>query len=73
MCDIEKGMLKTDSNYILIQEREEAIKYAVNLAKDGDVILLAGKGAEKYTETLGIKRLYNDKDTLKNILEHKNA
>lgn len=73
MCEIEKGVLMTSSNYILIQEREEAIKYAVNLAKKGDIILLAGKGAERYTETLGIKRLYNDKDTLKNILEHKNA
>ena len=53
---------------MLIQDREEAIEYALNLAKTGDVVLIAGKGGEKYQEILGIKRPYNDNDTVKEVL-----
>ncbi len=68
MMEIEKGIIKTSKKYILIQDRTDAIKYAMETASNGDVILVAGKGSEKYQETLGIKRLYNDKDTVKEII-----
>ena len=61
-------MLFKSKNYILIQDRVEAIKYAINIAEKGDVVLIAGKGCEKYQEVLGIKHLYNDKDTVKELL-----
>jgi UDP-N-acetylmuramyl tripeptide synthase len=32
-------------------------------------VLIAGKGSEKYQEVLGIKHLYNDKDTVKEVFE----
>ena len=32
--------------------------------KNGDTTVIAGKGAEKYQEILGIKHDYNDKDTI---------
>ena len=38
--------------------------FPLDYAKKGDVILVAGKGAEKYQEILGIKHDYNDKDTI---------
>ena len=46
----------------------KAVKYAVNSAGEGDVVLIDGKGAEKYQEVFGIKRPYNDKDTVEEIL-----
>ncbi len=68
MTQIEKGMLKKSKKYLLIEEREDAIKYALDIAVKGDVILIAGKGSEKYQEILGIKKLYNDKDTVNEYL-----
>lgn len=68
ISEIEKGVLEVSKNYVAIQDRTEGIKYALNYAKKGDVVLIAGKGAEKYQEILGIKHLYNDKDTVNGIL-----
>ncbi len=68
MSDIERGVLKKSRRYVMVQIRKEAITYAMNMASAGDIILLAGKGAEKYQEVLGIKRLYNDKDTVEEVL-----
>lgn len=62
--DIEKGVLKTNKRFISIEDREEAIIYALNMAKEGDSVVICGKGGEKYQEVLGIKKLYNDKDTV---------
>lgn len=65
---IEKGVLSVNKNYVVIEKREDAIEYALNMAAVGDVILIAGKGGEKYQEILGIKRPYNDKDTVMEYL-----
>ena len=67
---IEKGILKNSENYVIVEDRKQAIKYAVNYAKKGDTILIAGKGSEKYQEVFGIKRFYNDVDALNEILEN---
>lgn len=66
---IEEGLIKVSNDYVLIQDRVEAIDYAIKMAKSGDVIVVAGKGSEKYQDVLGIKHLYNDKDTIKEILK----
>lgn len=47
-----------------ITDRKEAIKVAVNLAQAKDIILLAGKGHEKYQEINGIKNPFDDKAIL---------
>ena len=65
--EIEKGILEVTKNYILIQDRAEAIKYALESASKLDYILIAGKGGENYQEILGIKHQYNDKDKVKEI------
>ena len=67
-CEIEEGVLKVSKKYVIVEERAEGIRYALTLAKKGDVVLIAGKGAEKYQDVLGIKTPYNDKDTAINIL-----
>ncbi len=46
--EIETGIKKTDGEYIRITDRREAIAYALDMAKSGDVIILAGKGQETY-------------------------
>ncbi len=46
--DIETGMKKTDCEYIVIENRKEAIGYALDFAEKGDIVILAGKGQETY-------------------------
>ena len=53
--DILVGMKKTNGKYITIVNRKEAIKYSMDNAEDGDVILLVGKGHETYQEINGVK------------------
>jgi UDP-N-acetylmuramoyl-L-alanyl-D-glutamate--2,6-diaminopimelate ligase len=53
---------------ISITNRKEAIKTACVLARAGDIILVAGKGHEKYQEIKGIKYPFNDKEILKKYL-----
>ena len=68
ISEIEKGVIKKEGKYIIIQDRYEAIKYALNCAEKDDVILIAGKGCEKYQEVFGIKKMFNDKDTVREIM-----
>ena len=53
--DIKTGIAKTDGEYVEIIDRKEAIRYAIDHAQVGDVIVLAGKGHEDYQEIKGIK------------------
>jgi len=53
---------------IAISDRKEAIKTACHLAKPGDIILLAGKGHEKYQEVNGVKYPFDDKAILSETL-----
>lgn len=46
--DIEEGIKTTHGEYIVIVDRRSAIKYAIENAQKGDVIVLAGKGDETY-------------------------
>ncbi|MFA5782512.1 MAG: UDP-N-acetylmuramoyl-L-alanyl-D-glutamate--2,6-diaminopimelate ligase, partial [Bacteroidales bacterium] len=52
-----------------ILNRKEAIKTACALAKHGDIVLLAGKGHEKYQEIKGVKYPFDDKQMVKEIFE----
>ncbi len=54
---------------MVISNREEAIKTAVNLAQSGDIILVAGKGHEKYQEIKGVKYPFDDKEILMQLLD----
>ena len=47
-----------------ILDRREAIKVACNLAKPGDVILVAGKGHETYQDINGVKHHFDDKEVV---------
>jgi UDP-N-acetylmuramoyl-L-alanyl-D-glutamate--2,6-diaminopimelate ligase len=51
-----------------ISDREEAIKVAVSLSSGGDIILIAGKGHEKYQEIKGVKHPFDDKVKLQEAI-----
>jgi UDP-N-acetylmuramoyl-L-alanyl-D-glutamate--2,6-diaminopimelate ligase len=55
--------------FISIADRREAIKTAVSLAGKEDIILVAGKGHEKYQEIKGVKAPFDDKEILKECFE----
>jgi UDP-N-acetylmuramoyl-L-alanyl-D-glutamate--2,6-diaminopimelate ligase len=50
--------------YISIADRKQAIKTAVNMAQPEDIVLIAGKGHEKYQEINGVKHHFDDKEVL---------
>ncbi len=68
MDDIETGIKKTDGKYIMIIDRKEAIAYAINHAKKGDVIVLAGKGHEDYQEIKGNKYPMDERELIREIV-----
>ncbi len=55
-------------NYMVIEERQQAIEYAIKNAKHNDVILIAGKGHEEYQEINGVKYPFSDLKLVKNLL-----
>lgn len=67
--DIITGMKKTDGAYVDICDRKEAIRYAIEHGKSGDVIVLAGKGHETYQEIKGVKYDMDDRVLIKEVLE----
>lgn len=63
--EMEQGVSPTNKRKTLsIVDRREAIKTACHLAKPGDIILLAGKGHEKYQEINGVRYHFDDKEIL---------
>ena len=53
--DIVAGVNKEDGEYIVVEDRREAIRYAMDIAEKDDIIILAGKGHETYQEIKGVK------------------
>jgi UDP-N-acetylmuramoyl-L-alanyl-D-glutamate--2,6-diaminopimelate ligase len=67
--EMEAGITPELKRKILrIANRHEAIKTAVMLANEGDVILIAGKGHETYQDIMGVKNHFDDREELKNAL-----
>lgn len=66
--DIKVGLAKTEGEYVVIPDRQEAVNYAVENAKDGDMIILLGKGHEEYQEIQGVKHHYSEREAVANAL-----
>jgi UDP-N-acetylmuramoyl-L-alanyl-D-glutamate--2,6-diaminopimelate ligase len=69
---MQKGINPADAKKTLrITDRREAIKAACSFSNKGDIILIAGKGHEKYQEIKGVKYDFDDleilKETIKNL------
>ena len=53
--DILKGVRPEYGSYVVVPERRSAIRYAMDIARKDDIIVLAGKGHETYQEINGVK------------------
>ncbi len=69
--DIIVGVKKGPGTYVEIEDRKEAIRYCINYAQEGDVIVIAGKGHEDYQEIKGVKHHMDDRELIADILAGK--
>ena len=58
---IEAGIRPTGAQYEVIENRREAIRQAMEIAVGGDIVVLAGKGHETYQDIAGVKRPFDEK------------
>ena len=65
----EAGIKPTGCEYVVIENRREAIRFALNHAGAGDVVVLAGKGHETYQDIKGVKHPFDEKVVVRELLE----
>jgi len=65
--DIEDGV--TGKNYLVEVDRREAICKAVYMAREGDIVLVAGKGHEEYQEIKSAKHRFSDREVIEEVLK----
>ena len=69
-ADIESGICGTGCVYEIIENRYDAIKKAVSIYEKGDIIMIAGKGHETY-QIIGTEKFhFDDRETVKTIIEN---
>ena len=66
ISEIKKEM--SQQKYKVVEDREEAIKSAIEQSSDDAVILIAGKGHENYQEINGVRNYFSDKETAEKYL-----
>lgn len=67
IAQIETGFSKP-GNYRVVEDRAEAIRQAVDMAKPGDIVLIAGKGHERYQEFSNTTVPFDDRQVVKDVL-----
>jgi len=65
--DIKVGLDKVNAKYIEIEDRKDAILYAIENAEEGDLILLVGKGHEEYQDVKGVKHHFSEVEVIEDI------
>lgn len=68
--DIKVGINKTGGSYVVIPDRTDAIRYCIENAQDGDIIVLAGKGHEDYQDKNGVKTHYDEREVIQSIINN---
>ncbi|MDD4076210.1 MAG: cyanophycin synthetase, partial [Eubacteriales bacterium] len=66
---IMEGVAKSGCEHVVIENRREAIEYALHIAEPDDIILLAGKGHETYQDINGGKFHFDEKEIVAEILQ----
>ena len=69
LAQIEEGITTTGCDYVVIENRREAIRHALKMAGPGDVVILAGKGHETYQEIRGVKHPFDEKVVVDELLK----
>jgi UDP-N-acetylmuramoyl-L-alanyl-D-glutamate--2,6-diaminopimelate ligase len=68
--DMQGGILPNEvKKTLVIADREEAIKTACMMAKEKDIVLVAGKGHETYQEIKGVKHPFDDREVVERMLK----
>ncbi len=67
--DIKIGLSKKNGKYIEIDDRKEAIRYCIEHAKRGDLIVLLGKGHEDYQEIKGVKYHFDEREAIAEVIQ----
>lgn len=67
--DIKVGIGRTTGEYVEIINRKEAIRYAIENGREGDIIVLAGKGHEDYQEIKGVKYPMDERVLIAEVME----
>lgn len=70
--DIMEGM-KAKTNYSIVKDRKEAIRFILTMAKQGDIVLLAGKGHETYQEVCGERHKMDERGLIREIMEEEDV
>ncbi len=65
---IEKGAQEVGRPYKIIENRVSAIHYAMDIAENDDIIVLAGKGHETYQEIHGVKHHLDEREVVADYL-----
>ena len=68
--DILLGVRKASGWYVVIPDRREAMKYCIEHAQDGDMIIFAGKGQEDYQEIKGVKYHMDEREIIAEIMKN---
>lgn len=71
ISDIERGYRRFSVKYVVVPDRKKALEYAIDFLSKGDILLVAGKGAEEYQEIMGIKYAFNDNHCICDIMDVK--
>ena len=69
IADIKVGLDKVGGKYIVIPNRIDAIRYCIENAEPGDIIVLAGKGHEDYQEIRGVKYHMDEREIIADIID----
>ena len=69
LTDIHVGLDKTPGSYIVIPKRQEAIRYAIEHAEEGDLITIIGLGHETYQEENGVKYPHSDTEFVRQVIK----
>lgn len=67
--DIKIGLARSSGEYIEIEDRREALQYAITHARKGDMIITLGKGHEDYLEIEGKKYHFSEHEVIAEIVE----
>ena len=68
--EVERGFEGSLCQVKCIENRKEAIHYAIEQAKKDDIVLIAGKGAEKYQEIKGVRHKFSDYECVREIMRN---
>ena len=66
--DVKKGVQEVNGKCKIIEDRKEAIEYAISMAKENDIVLLLGKGHEKYQDIKGTRYPFSERKIVEDYI-----